>query len=172
MGYNGITVLVVEDETLGRMNIVLALEDEGFAVHQAAVADEAIEVLNTHLEIRLMFTDIDMPGSMDGLMLAAAVRDRWPPITIIVTSGHRHVNAELFPVQGRFLANLYNTSIVIGAMRNMRALGCRLRRPQCRTMGFQGRTNGGPEQAFAKFGQQSGKCAPDYKAPTAEIQST
>lgn len=119
MGCNGIAVLVVEDEAIVRMDIVLALEDEGFTVHQASDADEAIEILNTHFEIRLMFTDIDMPGSMDGLKLAAAVRDRWPPIRIIVTSGHRHMSDELLPVEGRFFAKPYDPSIVIDAMRTM-----------------------------------------------------
>jgi CheY-like chemotaxis protein len=73
------TVIVVEDEALVRMDIAMSLEDAGFAVLEASNADEAIDLLNAYPEIRLMFTDIDMPGSMDGLQLAAAVRDRWPP---------------------------------------------------------------------------------------------
>lgn len=94
MDYNGITVLVVEDETLLRMNIALSLEQEGFRVYEAENADQAIAVLEAHAEIGLMFTDIDMPGSMDGLKLATAVRNRWPPIKIIVTSGHREMSGK------------------------------------------------------------------------------
>lgn len=67
MTQNGATVIVVEDETLVRMNIAMSLEDEGYIVLEAANADDAIGLLEQHPEIRLMFTDIDMPGSMDGL---------------------------------------------------------------------------------------------------------
>ena len=74
MTHKGATVIVVEDETIVRMDIVMSLEDEGFLVLEASNADEAIGLLDTHPEIRLMFTDIDMPGSMDGLKLAEAVR--------------------------------------------------------------------------------------------------
>lgn len=119
MGYNGITVLVVEDEVLLRIDIAQTLEDEGFKVFEASNADDAIAILNARSDIRLMFTDIDMPGSMDGLKLAAAVRDRWPPIKIIVTSGHRHMRDDTLPVEGRFFSKPYDPSVVIGAMRDM-----------------------------------------------------
>lgn len=82
-----IVVLVVEDEPLVRMAIADHLADDGFEVFEAGNADEAIEILQTNPAIQIMFTDIDMPGSMDGLRLSAAVRDRWPPVRIIVTSG-------------------------------------------------------------------------------------
>jgi len=68
-----------------------------------------------------MFTDIDMPGSMDGLKLAAAVRDRWPPVQIIVTSGHRKLSDDLLSVQGRFFSKPYDHSRVISAIREMAA---------------------------------------------------
>jgi CheY-like chemotaxis protein len=122
MGYNGITVLVVEDEVLLRMDIAQSLEDEGFRVFEASNADDAITILNANSGIRLMFTDIDMPGSMDGLKLAAAVRDRWPPIKIIITSGHRHLSDDALPVVGRFFGKPYDTSLVISAMRDMVAV--------------------------------------------------
>jgi CheY-like chemotaxis protein len=121
MEFNGVTVLVVEDETLVRMDIAALLEDEGFKVFEASNADEAIEILTRYDEIHLMFTDIDMPGSMDGLMLAAAVRDRWPPIRIIVTSGHRHLSDDMLPVEGRFFDKPYDPSGLIAAMRQMTA---------------------------------------------------
>lgn len=110
MGYDSIAVLVVEDEVLVRIDVALASD-----------ADEAIHILNTHPDIRSMFTEIDMPGSMDGLKLAAAVRDRRPPIKIIITSGHRRLSDELLPVDGKFFAKPYDTSIVIDTMRSMMA---------------------------------------------------
>jgi CheY-like chemotaxis protein len=121
MAKNGITVLVVEDETLIRMDITTFLEDEGFTVYEAADADEAIAILHRNSDIRVMFTDIDMPGSMDGLKLAAAVRDRWPPVQIIVTSGHRQLSDDLLPVEGRFFSKPYDHSRVISAIREMAA---------------------------------------------------
>jgi len=115
----GITVIVVEDETLVRLDIVISLENEGFIVLEASNADDAIDILNAHPEIRLMFTDIDMPGSMDGLKLAAAVRDRWPPVKIIVASGHRQLSDDLLPVEGKFFSKPYNHARVITTMREM-----------------------------------------------------
>ena len=119
MSDNDAVVLVVEDEFLVRMDIAQSLEDDGFLVLEASNADEAIDLLNAHPEIRLMFTDIDMPGSMDGLKLAAAVRDRWPPVKIIVTSGHRTMSDETLPVVGRFFSKPYAPSRVIHAIREM-----------------------------------------------------
>ncbi|NTB87574.1 response regulator [Agrobacterium tumefaciens] len=119
MSYNGVTVLVVEDEVLVRMDIAQSLEDEGFIVLEASNADDAILLLDAHSEIRLMFTDIDMPGSMDGLKLAAAVRDRWPPVQIIVTSGHRQMGDNALPVVGRFFSKPYDPSPVTHAIREM-----------------------------------------------------
>ncbi|SIQ02031.1 Response regulator receiver domain-containing protein [Rhizobium sp. RU33A] len=121
MAQRGITVIVVEDETLVRMDIAMSLQDEGFTVLEASDADEAIGLLDTHPEIRLMFTDIDMPGSMDGLKLAKAVRDRWPPVKIIVASGHRHLSDELLPIEGKFFSKPYNHARIISAMREMLA---------------------------------------------------
>jgi CheY-like chemotaxis protein len=119
MAPDSITILVVEDEILVRMDIALSLEDHGFIVFEASNADEAIDFLDTHPEIKLMFTDIDMPGSMDGLKLAAAVRDRWPPVKIIVTSGHRQLSDNLLPVKGRFFSKPYDNIGVIRAINEL-----------------------------------------------------
>src|SRR5664279_3394362 len=80
-------VLIVEDEFLLRMGAAEMIGDAGFDVVEAASADEAIAILEARPDIRVIFTDIQMPGSMDGLKLARFVRDRWPPIKIIATSG-------------------------------------------------------------------------------------
>ncbi|HVI80617.1 MAG TPA: response regulator, partial [Candidatus Acidoferrum sp.] len=83
-----IRVLVVEDEAFIRMDVVDVLRAAGFEVLEATNAEEAIQMLECNSDVRLVFTDIDMPGSMNGLKLAAAVRNRWPPVRIIATSGH------------------------------------------------------------------------------------
>ena len=80
-------ILIVEDELLIRLNAVEMIEVAGFEVLEAASADEAIAILEGRFDIAVVFTDIQMPGTMDGLKLAAAVRDLWPPIMIVVTSG-------------------------------------------------------------------------------------
>ena len=119
MASSKIVVLVVEDEPLVRLAIVDHLEDEGFLVLEASNADEAVAILVTNLTVRIMFTDIDMPGGMDGLKLAAAVRDRWPPIKIVVTSGHRQVDVQDLPVEAQFFSKPYNPDTIVSAFRDM-----------------------------------------------------
>src|SRR5438309_7445173 len=80
-------VLIVEDEMVLRMRAVDIVEDAGFHPVEAINADEAISILESRSDISLLFTDIQMPGSMDGLKLAHAVHDRWPGIKIILVSG-------------------------------------------------------------------------------------
>ena len=94
-------ILVVEDESLINLMASEELQRAGHVVISAYNAAEAIAILESRDDIGLIFTDIDMPGSMDGLKLAAAVRDRWPPIKIIVTSGHRYIREESLPDGGR-----------------------------------------------------------------------
>lgn len=119
MGHTKPSVLVVEDETLVRMAIIDRLEEEGFLALEAANANEALAILMVNLDIRLVFTDVDMPGSMDGLKLAAAVRDRWPPIKIVVTSGHRRVNLEDIPAEAEFVSKPYNADRLVAAFRRL-----------------------------------------------------
>ena len=116
-----ITVLVVEDEPLVRLDVVDQLEAEGFEVFEAAHADQAIAILDANPTIRLLFTDIDMPGSMDGLKLAAAVRDRWPPVKIIVTSGHRIIEVTDLPDGSVFFSKPYRHDAVMTSVRKMLA---------------------------------------------------
>jgi CheY-like chemotaxis protein len=117
-----ISVLVVEDEVLIRMAVVDDLEMAGFSVLEAQTSDEAIWMLRTHPEIRALFTDINMPGSMDGLKLAETVRDRWPPIKIIVTSGGVRVLRRDLPGDALFMPKPYNNNEVISALREMVAV--------------------------------------------------
>ena len=116
-----IVVLVVEDESLVRMDIVSQLADEGFEVLEAENADRALEMLDAHDSISILFTDIDMPGSMDGLRLSAAVRKRWPPVKIVVTSGHRMVEITDLPDGSVFHAKPYRHAEVVGSFRDLTA---------------------------------------------------
>ena len=112
-------VLIVEDEPLIRMGAVCQIEDAGFEVYEAASADAAIALLELHKEIRLIFTDVDMPGSMDGLNLAHYVRGRWPPVKIMVTSGHVKVDEEHLPAGALFIPKPYDVAEITQKVREM-----------------------------------------------------
>lgn len=96
-----LAVLVVDDEPLLRMDLAATLEDAGFKVFEASNADRAIELLDKE-NIRVLFTDVDMPGSMNGVELAHYARSYWP-VEIIVTSGHRKVSLSDLPPGAVFL---------------------------------------------------------------------
>jgi CheY-like chemotaxis protein len=112
-------VLVVEDEFLLRMDAVDMIGNAGFEVVEAANADQAIEILEARRDITVVFTDIQMPGSMDGLRLARAGRGRWPPIKIVATSGHVGVREADLPEGGRFLPKPYSSIQVTGMLREL-----------------------------------------------------
>jgi CheY-like chemotaxis protein len=112
-------VLIVEDESLLRMDAAEMIGAAGFEVIEAANADQAIEVLEARRDITVVFTDIQMPGSMDGLKLARAVRGRWPPIKIIATSGRPHFSETDLPEGGRFLPKPYSPAEVTGVLREL-----------------------------------------------------
>ena len=116
-------VLIVEDEFLLRMNAVDMVGAAGFEVVAAANADEAIEILEARHDVTVIFTDIQMPGSMDGLKLARAVRGRWPPIKIIATSGHADVRETDLPEGGRFVPKPYDSAQVAGVLRELTGSG-------------------------------------------------
>jgi CheY-like chemotaxis protein len=111
-----IVVLVVEDDPMQRMMAVDLVEEAGFIAIEAANADEAVRILETRTDIRIVFTDIDMPGTMDGLMLAALIRDRWPPIEIIITSGQARENELQLPERGVFFPKPYDPKHVRSTM--------------------------------------------------------
>ena len=116
-----VAVLIVEDEPLIRMGTVYLIEDAGFEVYEAGSADAAIALLELHKEIRLIVTDVDMPGSMDGLKLAHYVRGRWPPVKIIVTSGHVKVTVESLPAGALFMRKPYDPAEITHKVREMLA---------------------------------------------------
>ena len=112
-------VLIVEDETLIRMNAIEMIEADGFDVIEATGADDAILILEQRSDIRLIFTDIDMPGSMDGLKLAHFVKGRWPPIKIVATSGHTKIAESDLPEGSRFLPKPYAAATITSVIRQL-----------------------------------------------------
>jgi two-component system, response regulator PdtaR len=112
-------VLVVEDEVLVRLNAVYLLEEAGFSTLQAGSATEAIALLEARKDIRIVFTDIQLPGSIDGLRLAHTIRHRWPPIGLVLTSGHAKVSNEDLPVRGLFLGKPYDRAELVPMMQSL-----------------------------------------------------
>ena len=112
-------VLIVEDEFLLRMEAAEFMKDCGFAVYEASNADDAIALLELHGDIRAVFTDIHMPGSMDGLKLAHYVRGRWPPVQLIITSGHAKPRAEDMPIGSGYVGKPYQLDEVADSLRAM-----------------------------------------------------
>jgi CheY-like chemotaxis protein len=110
-------ILIVEDEALLRMHAADIVEEAGFIPIEAANADEAIAILESRSDIALLFTDVNMPGSMDGLKLAHAVRDRWPPIKIVIVSGHLQVSENELPADSRFFGKPFETDRMIDELR-------------------------------------------------------
>jgi CheY-like chemotaxis protein len=112
-------VLVVEDEFLLRMNALEMIEDSGFDVFEAGNADEAIAILEARPDIHIVFTDIQMAGSMDGLKLARFVRNRWPPIKIVATSGHHKFLEGDLPDGGVFLPKPYTYDKIAAVLKQL-----------------------------------------------------
>lgn len=111
------TILVVEDEVFIRMVSADMLTDAGYHVLEAENAAEALAVLESAETVELLFTDVRMPGSMNGLELAATVHVRWPKVHLLVTSGHHMLADDEVPDDGRFLAKPYRLSDVLAEVR-------------------------------------------------------
>jgi len=116
-----ICVLVVEDEVFSRLHAVDLVEDAGYTAIEASNSDEPIATLEARKDIRIVLTDIDMPGSMDGLKLAHAIRKRWPPIELILTSGHFHLTDDDMPERGRFFPKPYPDQEIVSALQHFAA---------------------------------------------------
>jgi two-component system, response regulator PdtaR len=101
-------VLIVEDEVLVRWTAVTIVEEAGFDVVEAGAGIEAISILEKRDDILVLFTDVEMPGSLDGLQLAHLVHTRWPSIKIIATSGRFRLRADDLPTTARFLHKPYS----------------------------------------------------------------
>ncbi|MDB5655756.1 MAG: response regulator receiver domain protein [Tardiphaga sp.] len=114
-----LVILIVEDDTLLRMHAAEMIEEAGFEVIEAPNADEAIVVLEARLDIAIVFTDIDMPGSMNGLKLAHAIANRWPPIRIVATSGHFKMRDGELPAGGQFIAKPYRSQQILTMLQEL-----------------------------------------------------
>ena len=101
-------VLLVEDEPFVRMAAAEALQEAGFEVIETVHAQAAQEVLQSRDDVQVVFTDVRMPGPMNGLELAAIVRRRWPHISLVITSGHLEPTCGLLPETAVFLAKPYH----------------------------------------------------------------
>ena len=112
-------VLVVEDEMMLRMRAVDMVQDAGYISVEAVDADEALAILQSRSDIALLFTDVQMPGSMNGLQLAHAVHERWPPIKIILASGQLKLSGSDIPQDSRFFGKPLRSDEIIAQMREM-----------------------------------------------------
>jgi two-component system, response regulator PdtaR len=112
-------ILIVEDDPFLRMLAVEFVNDAGFETLEACDADQAIAILESCSKIAVLFTDINMPGSMDGLKLAHVVSDRWPAIEILIASGHVRLRQADLPPDGRFLGKPYLAAAMIAELHAM-----------------------------------------------------
>lgn len=116
-------VLVVEDEMVLRMRAADIVEDAGFSPVEAVNADEAIAILESRTDIAVLFTDIQMPGSMDGLKLAHAVHVRWPDIKIVLVSGQVKPTDSERPADSRFFGKPLGVEQMIAELQTMVGAG-------------------------------------------------
>jgi len=112
-------ILVVEDEALVRLSAVGMLEDAGFRMIEAVNSDEALELLEADSDVQLLFTDINMPGTLDGLALARQVHDRWPHIGIMVASAKQAPRPDEMPAGTRFEQKPYGPDTVVRHAREL-----------------------------------------------------
>jgi len=112
-------ILVVEDEPLIRLGLVSVIEEAGFVVLEAPNADAAIRLLEADSTIRMVVTDVDMPGSMDGIKLAHYVRNKWPPIKLVVISGKVGVKPGELPEGARFMGKPYQETALVRLLQTM-----------------------------------------------------
>ena len=114
-------VLVVEDSALIRMGAVDLVLSAGYEALEAQDADEAIRILESRDDIDLVFTDVQMPGTMDGIKLAHYIRDRWPPVKLLVASGKAILEESSLPVGSQFFSKPYSDTAITDAMARLLA---------------------------------------------------
>lgn len=114
-GQSTSVVLVVEDEALVLMTAVDMLGDAGFTVLGAEDADGALQLLEGRTDIGILFTDVDMPGSMNGFVLAQHVAERWPHIRLVITSGRIRPSNRDVPDAGQFVPKPYMAEQLLAA---------------------------------------------------------
>lgn len=112
-------VLVVDDEALLRLHATDLLEEAGFEVVEAENAEAAIKILEHRDDVRVLFTDIQMPGAADGMELAREVHERWPKVVLLVTSGRLAPAENEIPDAGGFLAKPYEPNALVKKVKNL-----------------------------------------------------
>ncbi|KGE00692.1 response regulator [Rhizobium sp. YS-1r] len=112
-------VLIVEDEPLIRFTTLDALEDVGHTVLEAGNADEAMVLFRNRSDINIVFTDVDMAGSMDGIQLARRVRAIRPSVGIIITSGVVNLDPMLLPANTLFLPKPYQHEKLLSSIHEL-----------------------------------------------------
>ncbi len=112
-------VLVVDDEEMLRMHAADLLEEKGFLVVEAENAAAALEVFKTRDDVRLLFTDVQMPGAMDGMDLAREVHQRWPNVLLVITSGQTRPSRAEIPDDGRFVAKPYRAAELLDQINDL-----------------------------------------------------
>ncbi|WP_271022783.1 response regulator [Rhizobium sp. RCAM05973] len=118
--FNGkAVILVVEDSAIIRMGAVDLVRSAGYEALEASDADEAIRILESRANIDLVFTDVQMPGTMDGIKLSHYIRNRWPPVKLIVASGRAILQESSLPEGSRFFSKPYSDHAIADAMARM-----------------------------------------------------
>ena len=115
VGCGGV-VLVVEDHPLVRMAVQEVMIEAGFKALDASSASAAIRTLEAGPDIRLVFTDAEMPGTLNGIGLAHYIRKRWPRVKLIVVSGKREIASDELPAGARFFHKPYRETSIVEAM--------------------------------------------------------
>jgi two-component system, response regulator PdtaR len=100
-----------------RLLAVDIVEEAGFIALEAPDADHAVAILESRSDIAVLYTDINMPGSMDGLKLAHAVRNRWPPVKIVMVSGQARLMPSDLPTNAHFFPKPYRASVMVSHLR-------------------------------------------------------
>lgn len=109
-------VLVVEDDALIRLSAMELVNAAGYEALEASDADAAIRILESRSDIDLVFTDVQMPGTMDGIKLSHYIRDRWPPVKLLVASGNAILEESSLPSGSRFFPKPYDDHAIVDAM--------------------------------------------------------
>jgi len=112
-------VLIIEDSIMIRAAAVDLVLSAGYEALEACGADEAIHILESRADIDLVFTDVQMPGSMDGLKLSHYIRERWPPVKLIIASGAIILEESSLPGGSRFFSKPYDDHTIIDAMAHL-----------------------------------------------------
>ncbi|TBA84357.1 response regulator [Rhizobium ruizarguesonis] len=123
MKYGKAVVLVVEDSMIIRMSAVDLVLSAGYETPEACDADEAIRILEARNDIDLVFTDVQMPGTMDGIKLSHYIRDRWPPVRLIIASGAAILEESDLPTGSRAFSKPYDNHAITDAMAHLLSIG-------------------------------------------------